>query len=367
MSIEFSIEKNPQPASEEEIAQIFENPGFGDHFSDHMVTIDWEGDYRAGGQWATPKIVPYGPITLDPATSVFHYGQEIFEGIKAYRHANGSLWTFRPEKNAERFNRSARRMALPELPEEIFIESLKQLVAVDSRWVPSGEGEAFYLRPFQIATEKFLGVRPTRKATYMVIGSPVGNYFGSPQPVDIWLSTNYSRAAEGGTGFAKCGGNYAGGMMAQVEAEDHDCKQVVFVDRHRDNAIEELGGMNVFFIFGKQSKIVTPELTGTILEGVTRDSILQLAKDRGMTVEERKFTLQEWKDGVASGELTEVFACGTAAVIAPIGKLKAEDFTIENPAGDGVVGEISMAIRDELVGIQTGKVEDRHGWLTRIA
>lgn len=363
----FSIEKNPNPTSAEERAKIFENPGFGDYFSDHMVKIVWTGDYRTGGEWGEAKVIPYGPLTLDPATSVLHYAQEIFEGIKAYRHADGSLWTFRPEKNAERFNRSARRMALPELPEEIFIESLKQLVAVDAEWVPSGEGEAFYLRPFQIATEKFLGVRPAREVTYMVIGSPVGNYFGTPKPVDIWLSSNYTRAAEGGTGFAKCGGNYAGGMVAQIEAENNGCKQVVFVDRHRDNAIEELGGMNVFFVFGGENKIVTPELTGTILEGVTRDSILQIARDRGMTVEERKITLAEWQEGVASGAITEVFACGTAAVIQPIGNLKGEGLLVPNPAGEGVNGEVTMAIREELVGIQTGKVADRHGWLTRIA
>lgn len=367
MSTEFSIEKTQNPTSDADLAKIFEDPGFGDYFSDHMVTIEWNGDYHEGGDWGEAKVVPYGPITLDPAAAVFHYGQEIFEGIKAYRHEDGSVWTFRPEKNATRFNNSARRMALPELPEEIFIDSLKKLVEIDARFVPDGDGQAFYLRPFQIATEKFLGVRPTRKSKFMVIGSPVGNYFGTPKPVDIWLSSHYTRAAEGGTGFAKCGGNYAGGMMAQVEAEDHGCKQVIFVDKHRDNAVEELGGMNVFFIFGKENKLVTPELTGTILEGVTRDSILQIAKDRGMSVEERKITLQEWKDGVANGDITEVFACGTAAVIAPMGNLKAEDFTIPNPAGDGVVGEVSMAIRDELVGVQTGKREDTHGWMTRIA
>lgn len=366
MATEFTVTPNPKPTSDAEIAKIHENPGFGDYFTDHMVSIEWNGDYRTGGEWGEARVIPYGPLTLDPATSVLHYAQEIFEGIKAYRHADGSVWTFRPEKNAERFNRSARRMALPELPEELFIESIKQLVAADERWVPGGEGQALYLRPFQIATEKFLGVRPTRQARYMVIASPAGNYFGTPQPVDIWLSSNYTRAAEGGTGFAKCGGNYAGGMMAQVEAENNGCKQVVFVDRHRDNAIEELGGMNVFFVFGGENKIVTPELTGTILEGVTRDSILQIARDRGMTVEERKITLQEWKDGVANGDITEVFACGTAAVIAPIGNLKSEDFTIPNAAGDGVVGETCMAIREELVGIQTGKVEDRHGWNVRL-
>ncbi|QRZ62321.1 branched-chain amino acid aminotransferase [Rothia sp. ZJ932] len=366
MTASFSLERNPNPASEEARAEIFANPGFGDFFSDHMVSIEWNGDYRTGGEWGEAKVIPYGPLSLDPASSVLHYGQEIFEGLKAYRHADGSVWTFRPEKNAERFNRSARRMALPELPPELFIESIKQLIAVDAQWIPTGEGEAFYLRPFQIATEKFLGVRPTRQARFMVIGSPVGNYFGTPSPVDIWLSTNYSRAAEGGTGFAKCGGNYAGGMVAQIEAENNGCKQVIFTDKNHGHALEELGGMNVFFVFGPENKIVTPELTGTILEGVTRDSILQLARDRGMTVEERRVTLDEWKDGVASRSITEVFACGTAAVIQPIGKLKAKGFEIPNAAGEGTNGEITMAIREELVGIQTGLREDKHGWLTQL-
>lgn len=366
MTVSFRKEPNPNPASKEQLEEIFANPGFGNFFSDHMVTIDWKGTYEDGGEWKNACVHAYGPLTLDPAAAVFHYGQEIFEGIKAYRHSDGSVWTFRIEENAKRLNRSAERLALPQLPEETFIEAVKELVSIDEHWVPSGEGEAYYIRPFMIATEAYLGVRPSHEVSFMVIGSPVGNYFGTPKPVDIWLSENYARAGVGGTGAAKCGGNYAASMIAQLEGEKHGCQQVIFKDPNREEAIEELGGMNVFFVYGKENKIVTPELTGTILEGVTRKSILQLAEDRGMSVEERAITLTQWREGVATGDITEVFACGTAAVIQPIGKLKSAEFEIPNAAGDGENGEVTMAIRDELVGIQTGAVEDRHGWLTKL-
>ncbi|GGH58920.1 branched-chain amino acid aminotransferase [Rothia aerolata] len=366
MSIEFTVEPNQNPASDARIEEIFADPGFGNYFTDHMATVDWEGTYHDGGQWKNARITAYGPLSLDPAAAVFHYGQEVFEGIKAYRHSDGSIWAFRPEVNAVRLQNSARRLALPELPEEIFLESVKQLVSIDQKWIPTGEGESLYIRPFMIATEAYLGVRPSHQVKYMVIASPVGNYFGTPKPVDIWLSTNYARAGVGGTGAAKCGGNYAASMIAQLEGEEQGCQQVIFKDPNRDDAIEELGGMNVFYVFGKENKVVTPELTGTILEGVTRKSLLQLAEDRGMTVEERKFTLTEWREGVANGDITEVFACGTAAVVSPVGKLKAADFEIPSATGEEP-GEISMALREELVGIQTGKIEDRHGWLTRLA
>lgn len=364
MTLQFTIEKNPHPATDVERAKILENPGFGNHFTDHMISIEWNGNYEDGGEWSDAKVIPYGPLQLDPAAAVFHYGQEIFEGIKAYRHSDGSVYTFRPELNAQRLQESAARLALPELPEELFIESLKQLVAIDEAWVPNGEGEALYLRPFMIATESYLGVRPAHQVKFMVIASPAGNYFGSPEPIDIWMSTKYARAGAGGTGYAKCGGNYAAAMMGQIEAEQHGCKQVIFKDPNRDDAIEELGGMNVFFIFGKDNTLVTPALTGTILNGVTRRSILQLAKDRGLDVQERTITLQEWQKAAEDGSLTEVAACGTAAVVAPFGKLKAEDFEI--PAVSDGFGEISESLRDELVGMQTGAVEDRHGWLTRL-
>ncbi|MEF3122099.1 branched-chain amino acid aminotransferase [Kocuria flava] len=361
----FAHHLTQDPVPEEVRAAILADPGFGTNFTDHMVKIDWFGDVVAGtGRWNDPRIEPYGPLVLDPAAAVLHYGQEIFEGLKAYRHADGSVWTFRPEANAARLNRSARRLALPELPEQLFLDSLRELVAVDEQWVPDGEGESLYLRPFMIATEAFLGVRPSRQVLYSVIASPAGNYFGGPvQPVDIWLSRDWARAGRGGTGAAKCGGNYAASLIAQIEGEAHGCQQVLFLDRDRGDAVEELGGMNVFFVHD-DGTLVTPELTGTILEGVTRSSILQLARDRGLTVEERRFTLDEWREGWRSGRITEAFACGTAAVITPIGRLVSTEGTIGDD--DARPGPVTMDIRRQLLEIQTGRAEDPHGWLTRL-
>ncbi|MBX0299550.1 branched-chain amino acid aminotransferase [Cryobacterium sp. 1639] len=339
---------------------ILSDPGFGKHFTDHMVTIDWTIE----DGWHSARVTPYGPLQLDPASSVLHYGQEIFEGMKAYRHADGSIWTFRPDKNAERLQRSARRLALPELPVADFIESIRQMVAVDGDWVPSAPETSLYLRPFMIANESFLGVRAAHKVGYYVIASPAGAYFtDGVAPVSIWLSTEYSRAGRGGTGAAKCGGNYAASLLPQQEAYDNGCAQVLFLDGETGTHIDELGGMNVFFVHGTDT-LVTPRLTGTILEGVTRDSIMQLARDRGMTVVERDVTVDEWRDGVASGEITEVFACGTAAVVTPIAQLKGVGFTIGDAAAPA--GEITMALRQELTDIQYGRLPDRHGWLMRL-
>lgn len=364
--MEFTENLSTNRKSEQERAEILANPGFGDFFTDHTAVIDWSADASGrNGEWHDARIEPYGPIAMDPAASVLHYGQEIFEGLKAYRHADGSVWTFRPHANAARLNKSAQRLALPQLDEEVFVDSLRKVIATDIEWVPSGDGEALYLRPFMIATEAFLGVRAAREVSFRVIASPAGNYFGGElKPVAIWVSQNYARAGRGGTGSAKCGGNYAASLVAQLEAEENGCKQVLFLDSFNDNAVEELGGMNVFFVT-KDHKLITPALTGTILEGVTRSSVIQLAKDRGMVVEERKITLDEWREGIASGEIAEVFACGTAAVITPIGLLKNGDELIgdENAAA----GEVTMSIREELLGIQLGTVEDRHGWLERLA
>ena len=364
-ALEFTQELSAHPKPAEERAAILANPGFGDYFTDHTAVIDYKVDESGAGVWQNARIEPYGPIAMDPAASVLHYGQEIFEGLKAYRHADGSVWSFRPEANAARMNLSARRLALPELPEELFLESLRRLVALDKDWIPEGDGAALYLRPFMIATEAFLGVRPAREVSYRVIASPAGNYFGGElKPVSIWLSTKYARAGRGGTGEAKCGGNYAASLIAQMEGEAHGCKQVLFLDESNDNAVEELGGMNVFFVF-KDGTLVTPALSGTILHGITRSSVLQLGRDRGLNVQERKITLDEWRDGVASGDITEVFACGTAAVITPVGELKTETESIG--AADAVAGPVTMSIREQLLGIQTGTVEDTHGWLTRLA
>ena len=363
--VEFSQQPSANPKSAEERAAILANPGFGNHFTDHTAIVDYSVDETGEGGWHNARVEAYGPISLDPSAAVLHYGQEIFEGLKAYRHADGSIWTFRPEANAARLNKSARRIALPELPAEYFLGAIRELVALDKEWVPDGDGESLYLRPFMIATEAFLGVRAAREVSFRVIASPVGNYFGGElKPVSIWISREYARAGRGGTGAAKCGGNYAASLIAQQEAEAHGCKQVLFLDHFNDDAVEELGGMNVFFVM-KDGSLATPALTGTILEGVTRMSVIQVAKDMGREVVERKITLDEWREGVATGEIAEVFACGTAAVITPIGVLK--DQTEFIGSEDAKAGETTMAIREQLLGIQTGTAPDTHGWLTRLA
>ncbi|BDZ56065.1 branched-chain amino acid aminotransferase [Agromyces marinus] len=351
------ITRNEAAKSAEERAAVLADPGFGNHFTDHMVDLCWS---EKGG-WHRPRVSPYGPIQLDPAAAVLHYAQEIFEGLKAYRHADGSIRTFRPFENAARMQRSARRMALPELPVDLFIDTLKQLVAVDADWVPSEPETSLYLRPFMFAKEAFLGVRPAKKVSYYLIASPAAAYFpGGVQPVNIWLSTRYARAGKGGTGAAKTGGNYASSLLPQAEAAEHGCQQVLFLDE--GEYLEELGGMNVVLV-KKDGTLLTPQ-SDSILEGITRDSILQLAADRGHQVEQRPVTLEEWREGAASGEIVGAFACGTAAVVVPIGRLLAEDFEIvhNGPAAS----ELALSLREELTGIQYGRVEDRHGWMVRL-
>ncbi|MGX1932310.1 branched-chain amino acid aminotransferase [Microbacterium resistens] len=350
----FTVTRNLAAKSPAQRAEILENPGFGTNFTDHMVDICWSEN----GGWHRPRVQPYGPISLDPAAAVLHYAQEIFEGIKAYRHADGSVHTFRPDRNAARMRASARRLALPELPTEYFVQSLRELIAVDGDWVPTAADQSLYLRPFMFAKEAFLGVRPAKKVAYYLIASPAGAYFkGGVKPVSIWLSENYARAGKGGTGAAKTGGNYASSLLPQAEAAEHGCDQVVFLDQDRN--VEELGGMNVVFVY-KDGRIVTPA-SDSILEGITRDSLLQLAEDRGHVVERRPVSLQEWRDGVASGDVVEVFACGTAAVVTPIGTLKGEGFEDVQPSG-----ELALSLREELTDIQYGRREDRHGWLLRL-
>lgn len=358
-SLEFAVSLNEAARSAAEHADIIAEPGFGKHFTDHMVDICWS----EWGGWHRPRVQPYGPISLDPAASVLHYAQEIFEGLKAYRWADGSIWSFRPEANAARMQRSAVRMALPELPTEYFIESLKQLIAVDARWVPSAPETSLYLRPFMFAKEAFLGVRPAKKVNYYVIASPAGAYFqGGISPLSIWLSTDYARAGKGGTGAAKTGGNYASSLVAQQEAYDHGCAQVLFLDSQEGIYLEELGGMNVVLV-KKDGTLVTPA-SDSILEGITRDSILQLAEDRGHTVERRRVSIEEWREGAANGDIVEAFACGTAAVVTPIGLIKAKDFEIGS--ADAVPGELTMSLREELTDIQYGRREDPHGWMMRL-
>jgi len=358
-ALNFAVTPNPAPVSDQKRAEILADPGFGVYFTDHMVDICWS----KGGGWHRPRVSPYGPIELQPSAAVLHYAQEIFEGLKAYRHADGSVWTFRPEANARRMQRSAHRLALPELPEDYFIQSLRELIAVDAAWVPSADETSLYLRPFMFAKEAFLGVRPADKVAYYVIASPAGAYFsGGVSPVSIWLSTEYSRAGQGGTGAAKTGGNYASSLLPQAEAYEHGCAQVLFLDSVEGKYIEELGGMNIVFVY-KDGTLVTPE-SDSILEGVTRDSILQLARDRGHAVQERPVTIDEWRDGVDTGDIVEVFACGTAAVVTPIAQLKADSFTIGE--ADAAAGDLTMSLRQELTDIQYGRLPDRHGWLTRL-
>jgi len=365
-ALSFTVEPRSDALPDDQREAVLANPGFGKTFSDHMVLATWTTDQG----WHDAKVTAYGPLSLYPSAAVLHYGQEIFEGMKAYRHADGSVWTFRPEANAARFARSAKRLALPELSETDFIESLKALVTTDEKWVPASDaGEAsLYLRPFMFASEAFLGVRPAAEVTYCVIASPAGPYFaGGVRPVSIWLSTDYSRAAPGGTGEAKCGGNYAASLAAQVQATANGCDQVAFLDAVERKWVEELGGMNLYFVYS-DGRIVTPELTGTILEGVTRSSILELAGDLGHKVDERRISIDEWRDGAASGEITEVFACGTAAVVTPVGRLAWQGSEViigDHTANDGV-GSVTGSIRRSLLDLQYGRTPDPRGWLTRL-
>ncbi|WP_110206443.1 branched-chain amino acid aminotransferase [Nocardioides daejeonensis] len=358
--MEISITRNPQPVDDARLAEILADPGFGVHFTDHMFTVEWTPERG----WYDARITPYGPLTLDPATAVLHYAQETFEGMKAYRHDDGSIWSFRPEANAQRMLRSSQRLAFPELPVEDFVQAVDALVEIDQRWVPEGAGEkSLYLRPFMFASEKFLGVRPSQHVTFMVIASPAGSYFkGGIKPISLWLTEDYTRAGRGGMGAAKTGGNYASSLVAQQQAISQGCDQVVFLDAQEGTYVEELGGMNMYFLYA-DGRIVTPE-TGTILEGITRASIIELAERLGHPVEERKFAIDEWRDGVRDGSIKEIFACGTAAVVTPVGRLVWEGGEV--PGATEGTGELTGRIRQELVDIQFGRAEDSFGWMHRI-
>ncbi len=360
MSLSFPVIANPSPASQARFDEIMANPGFGDFFTDHMAVVTWTKDEG----WTNAGIQPYGPFQLDPATAVLHYAQEVFEGMKAYRHADDSVWLFRPEANAARLNASAARMMLPAIDEADFLTAITELVKADLRWVPAGGGEqSLYLRPFMFASEVFLGVRASQRVTFSVIASPVGSYFTSGvEPVDIWVTDAWARAGIGGTGSAKCGGNYAASLIAQYEGYEHGCSQVLFIEAAGKDRIEELGGMNVFLVTG-DGRLITPELTGTILEGVTRSSILTVAGDLGLTPEERRITPADFFGLISDGVAVEAFSCGTAAVLTPIGSFRtaSDVYQLANPAG-----ERTLAIRNRLLDIQYGRVPDTHGWLRRI-
>jgi branched-chain amino acid aminotransferase len=355
-----TVVRSDAPVSTARRTEILTNPGFGVHFTDHMFVSEWTPD--AG--WHDATVKPYGPFTMDPASSVLHYAQEIFEGLKAYRHPDGSVWSFRPDANDARFQRSAVRLALPSLPPGAFIEAVQALVEVDREWVPSGDEQSLYIRPFMFASEVFLGVRPARHVTFAVIASPAGPYFsGGVKPVSIWLSEDYNRAAPGGTGAAKCGGNYAASLLPQQEGISNGCDQVVFLDATEHSTLEELGGMNIFLVYG-DGTLVTPELNGSILEGVTRSSVLELADELGYKVDERRVTINEWREGIANADISEVFACGTAAVLTPIGTLKWRDGQV---SGSETAGPVTLRLRQRLLDIQYGRTADPYGWMYRLA
>jgi len=350
------------PAAERE--RILAAPGFGQNFTDHMITMRWS----AGRGWHDGKLEPYGPFALDPATAVFHYAQELFEGLKAYRQQSGSVVMFRPQANAARFIAGTRRMAMPEVPEETFLRALELLVAQDKDWIPEGEGNSLYLRPFMIATQRGLGVNhPSDSYLFCVIASPAASYFGpGAKTVKVWLSEDYTRAAPGGTGAVKCGGNYAASFVAQQQAVAEGCDQVVWLDAAEHRWVEEMGGMNLFFVHGTDGipQIMTPPLTGTLLPGITRDSLLRLAPELGVKAVEDKISIEQWQDQCASGELTEVFACGTAAVITPVGRVRGK--SAEWLIGDGTPGPVTTRLREELIGIQYGHLPDPFNWTHKV-
>jgi branched-chain amino acid aminotransferase len=363
MALEFVVEPNPAPASDARVAEVLEAPGFGRVFTDHLAIARWTSERG----WHDAKVAPYGPLSMDPATHVFHYSQTIFEGFKAYLQPDGSIATFRPHANGERFNRSAARMALPSLPVEDFVAASDLLVRTDGRWVPSQPGMSLYLRPLMMATEVGLGVRPANDVTFLIIASPAASYFtGGAKPVSIWVSEEYTRAAPGGTGAAKTGGNYAASLIAQQEAIANGCEQVLFLDAVERRWVEELGGMNVWVVLDDGS-LITPELSGSILQGVTRDTIITLLRDLGRDVEERRIDIDEIRKGIESGRVVEVFACGTAAVVSSIGRLA---WT----AHAGEAGEVALPtmmtvadeVRSTLVAVQEGRAPDPHGWLHRV-
>ena len=358
--MKFAFDPNLAPVAANERAALLADPGFGRVFTDHMALIR----YNEAQGWHDAQVTARKPLVLDPATAVLHYAQEIFEGMKAYKLADGSMALFRPDANAARFRASAQRMAMAELPEDMFIESVKALVRADVDWFPYVDGGSIYLRPFMIASEVFLGVKPSAEYLYLVIASPAGNYFKAGVPaISLWVSQEYTRAAPGGTGAAKCGGNYATSLVAQAQAIKMGYDQVVYLDAAERRWVEELGGMNLFFVF-EDGSLQTPPLGGTILPGITREALITLARDEGLTVREEPYAIDQWRADALSGRLTESFACGTAAVVTPVGSVTSSEgkFTI----GAGGPGQTTQRLRDRLVGIQRGTAADPYGWVQRI-
>ncbi|MED1780370.1 branched-chain amino acid aminotransferase [Brevibacillus fortis] len=351
LTITRTEQKKEKPASDK--------LGFGVHFTDHMFTMD----YTEGKGWHDPQIVAYSPLTLDPAAMVFHYGQAVFEGLKAYRNQEGKVRLFRPDQNFKRMNRSLERMSMPLIDEEFMVEALKQLVAVDKEWIPTESGQSLYIRPFVIATEPCFGVRASHTYKLVIVLSPVGAYYaGGMQPVKIYVENNYVRAVRGGTGNAKVAGNYAGGLKAQVEAKEKGYEQVLWLDGVENKYIEEVGSMNVFFKV--KGEVWTPALNGSILEGITRDSTIQLLKDWGIPVVEKRISMEDLHTAYVNGELEEAFGTGTAAVISPVGDLNwnGHQMIINGEK----TGELTTRLYDTMTGIQYGEREDKFGWSVEV-
>jgi branched-chain amino acid aminotransferase len=354
-----SIFRSNAPYPPEYRRLLMTEPRFGTVFTDHMFTARW----RDGSGWQNAQVGPHEPFSIHPACAALHYAQEIFEGMKAYRTNEGGVALFRPDRNASRFADSATRMAMPVVPTNLFTSAVATLVDVDRAWVPEGTG-SLYLRPFMFASEAFLGMRPAAEYIFCVIACPVGPYFaGGDKAISLWVTEEYARAVRGGTGAAKCGGNYAASLLAQTEAKKHGCDQVVFLDSAERRGVEELGGMNVFFVMN-DGRLLTPPLGGTILPGITRESIIDLARHRGIVVEERPYSLEEWRSDAASGSLTEAFVCGTAAAVASVGIVRGRtgDFTI----GNGKAGPVTVSLRNELLALQQGTAPDTWGWTVRL-
>ncbi|MBQ4545235.1 MAG: branched-chain amino acid aminotransferase [Oscillospiraceae bacterium] len=329
--------------------------GFGKVFTDHMFIMN----YTEGKGWHDGRIEPYRKLELDPSAMVFHYGQEMFEGLKAYKGKDGKTRLFRPDMNAKRTNDTNKRLCIPELPVELFVEACKAVVKVDEDWIPTAPGTSLYIRPFIIATDEFLGVAPSSTYLFIIILSPSGAYYASGlAPVGIWIEDDYVRAVKGGMGFAKTGGNYAASLAAQVKAHDEGYSQVLWLDGVERKYIEEVGAMNIFFKI--DGKIVTPELSGSILPGITRNSVIQVCKSWGYEVEERKISVEELLEAQKSGKLEECFGTGTAAVISPVGKLRYKDDVML--INNNTIGEVSQKLYDTITGIQWGECEDKFNW-----
>lgn len=355
MSCQIRIEKTSTPKKKPDPSNL----GFGIHFTDHMFVMDYSVDKG----WYDPRIVPYGPLELDPSVMVFHYGQAVFEGLKAYKSKKGEILLFRPEKNVERLNISNERMCIPQVDEDLALEAIKTLVKLEEDWIPTEKGTSLYIRPFIIATDPYLGVRPSNTYKFIIILSPVGAYYPEGiNPVKIYVESNYVRAVKGGLGYVKASANYAASLLAQVEAKKKGYTQVLWLDGIEKKYIEEVGTMNVFFKIN--GEVITPALEGSILPGITRDSAIHLLKSMNIKVTERKLSIQEVYDAHAKGLLEEAFGTGTAAVISPIGELNWNGNIIS--INNGKTGEISQKLYDTLTGIQTGEVEDTFGWVTKI-